>query len=199
VAEPLELDFWIGLPDSQMHRVTPLRLDPTDPLGQAVAADSDSESIGHLALENTGGHEINDPEAYRAELGANGGITNGRSLARLYAPLALGGVFDGVDLVSPEMIHRMGAVESALATEMTFGLSARFTLGFHKIAWNNGLPESAFGHRGGGGSIGFAGPNESLAFGYVMNQESTTLRWLSLAKVAYQALGYHEGKFGLWI
>src|SRR5215472_11591866 len=46
--------------------------------------------------------------AHAAEIGAAGGISNGRGLARLYAPLA-----NGVTLVRGDILARMGAVESA--------------------------------------------------------------------------------------
>lgn len=47
--------------------------------------------------------------------------------------------------------------------------------------------------------MGFADPDARLTVGYVMNQMSQTPRWGALSEAAYPALGYHEGKFGLWI
>ena len=41
-----------------------------------------------LSLTNTGEYDYNAKETYRAELGAIGGITNARSLAKLLSPLA---------------------------------------------------------------------------------------------------------------
>lgn len=200
VADPLALDLWIGVPESEQARIAPLLADPENPLLRAVSANSDPTSLLQLAFGNDGGYLSGGTERttdeYAAETAA---ITNGRSLARLYAPLAQGGSFNGVHLVSPETIQRMGAVQSALRTEATIGAPFRFTLGFLKSPSNIGLPESAFGHGGAGGSMGFADPCERLAFGYVMNQMSTTPRWEALAKAAYQALGYREGKFGMWI
>ena len=51
----------------------------------------DATGIPALAFFNTGKFRADDPASYRAEFGAGGGITNGRALARLFAPLAIGG------------------------------------------------------------------------------------------------------------
>jgi CubicO group peptidase (beta-lactamase class C family) len=203
VAGPLGLDFWIGLPASELHRVTPLRSNPASPLWEALASEPDSQSALRLAFENSGGHLSpggwNTPVAYGAEICAAGGITNGRALARLYAPLSLGGTFEGMQLVSPETIQRMSTVQSAITTELTVGLSDAFTLGYMKTGRDSGLPDSIFGHSGFGGAMGFADPDAGVAFGYVMNQMNPTSRWEPLAEAAYRALGYRRGKFGLWM
>jgi CubicO group peptidase (beta-lactamase class C family) len=39
VAEPLKLDFWIGVPDAHLQRVTPLRPDPHEEVTKLLAAD----------------------------------------------------------------------------------------------------------------------------------------------------------------
>ena len=48
--------------------------------------------------------------------------------------------------------------------ETCFGLG--FMLG---SSFGPGLPQTAFGHAGAGGSLSFADPATGLAFGYVMN------------------------------
>ena len=203
VAGRLGLDFWIGTPVSELPRVTPLRPDPADPVHEALAADSDSNSLLHLGFNNSGGYTSpggwNNAMAYQAELGASGGITNGRSLARMYAPLSLGGTFGGYELVSPETVRRMGSVESSGSADATIGMPFRIALGYMKGPADLGLPESSFSHGGWGGSMGFADPDTQVAFGYVMSQMSSTPRWQSLAKAAYRSLGYREGKFGIFM
>ena len=203
VAEPLGLDSWIGVPDAALARVTPLRPDPDDMLRQALDSAEDYESVFHLAFDNSGGHISpggwNNQEAYQAELGAGGAVANGRGLARMYAPLSLGGSFDGLELVSPESVRRMGGVQSAGSADATIGMTFRITLGYMKGPADLGLPESSFGHGGWGGSMGFADPDTRVAFGYVMNQMNPTPRWQSLAKAAYRSLGFSEGRFGIFM
>jgi CubicO group peptidase (beta-lactamase class C family) len=54
------------------------------------------------------------------------------------------------------------------------------------------LPDTAFGHPGAGGSLGFADPASGLAFGYVMNQMQLGLagdpRSERLVSAAYASL-----------
>lgn len=203
VAEPLGLDFWIGLPESEHDRVAPLMLPEDNPLLQLLEATPDSESAFSLAFGNSGGilkpGGWNSPRVYQSEFGSGGGLANARSVAGLYAPLAMDGSIDGVRLVEPEAVRLMSQTQSALMIDGTIGIPlGRFTLGFDKDAADNGFPEAAFGHSGWGGANGFADPESGLAFGYVMNYMNTTDRWESLARAAYRAIGYREGKHGVW-
>src|SRR4029434_2799828 len=90
VATPLGLDFFIGLPESEEARVAPGILpdppSPTDPISifftKAFGA---PPPIPALSSFNTGGYtnpgESDSRAAHAAEIGASGGITNGRGLA----------------------------------------------------------------------------------------------------------------------
>ena len=92
VSEPYNLDYWIGLPESEDERVakvTPFKPSPSDkPSGFATAFRTNPNSIQKLSLTNTGGYDYNAKETYRAEIGGVGGITNARSLAGMLTPLA---------------------------------------------------------------------------------------------------------------
>ena len=92
ISKPLNLDYWIGLPESEDERVakvTPYRSSPSDkPSGFADAFRTNPASIQRLSLTNTGGYDYNAKETYRSELGSVGGITNAKSLANMLAPLA---------------------------------------------------------------------------------------------------------------
>ncbi|MGK3959016.1 serine hydrolase domain-containing protein [Sorangium sp. So ce118] len=105
VARPLGLDFWIGLPASEEHRVAPYipadppaRLQDMSAFFRAVVADP--TSLQGLVAGNTGGFfepsGYNTREAHAAEIPAANGVTNARGLAGMYAPLALGGAMGGV-------------------------------------------------------------------------------------------------------
>ena len=79
VSEPYNLDYWIGLPESEDERVakvTPFKPSPSDkPSGFATAFRTDPTSMQRLSLTNTGGYDYNAKETYRAEIGGVGGIT----------------------------------------------------------------------------------------------------------------------------
>ncbi len=100
VAEPLGLDFWIGLPAEHEPRVAPvIAPDPPAP-GQPVArfymvGMTDPTSIPGMVLWNSGGllqpGAVNTSQVHAAEIPSANGITNARGLAGMYRPLALGG------------------------------------------------------------------------------------------------------------
>jgi CubicO group peptidase (beta-lactamase class C family) len=64
------------------------------------------------------------------------------------------------------------------------------------------LSESAFGHAGMGGSLGFSDPAARLAFGYTMNKQGIGLgvnpRGQALVDAVYRALGHKQADGGIW-
>jgi CubicO group peptidase (beta-lactamase class C family) len=142
-------------------------------------------------------------------LPSQGGLTNARGLAGLYAPLALG----GAPLVSPDRLAAMGAVQSASPIDATLLVRARFGQGFLLSSDNRHGPpgardsvipgRGAFGHPGAGGSIGFADPEARLAFGYMMNKQGRGVllneRGQALIDAVYRSLGYRTSEPGFWV
>ena len=84
--QPYGLNYWIGLPETEDERVAeiiPFIASPNDkPSAFATAFRNDQNSMQRLSLTNTGGYDYNTKETYRAELGAIGGITDARSVAK---------------------------------------------------------------------------------------------------------------------
>jgi CubicO group peptidase (beta-lactamase class C family) len=227
VAEPLGLDFWIGLPEELEERVALMMPapppGPEGPIPPMFAAMADPTSLQTLLMFNSGGHMMPGPDgifgfnlqaAHAAEIGAAGGISNARGLAGMYAPLANGGSLNGVNLVSKDTLARMAAVSSASALDACILAPTRFSLGYTKSIDNRREPscnendsliysEEAFGHSGFGGSLGFAEPAARMSFGYVMNRMGDGLginaRGQSLVDAVYLSLGYTSNASGVWI
>jgi len=184
VADPLGIDFWIGLPEAMEPRVAPII--PYVPAGQtplsaferSIAEEPDS--ITALYFKNTGGWRpsgFNSRRGRAAELGATNGVTNARGLAGFYAPLACGGTWKGRRVISPARIAEFSRVTSASHDDATLRIPSRFAAGFMVRMDNRArgldsviIPDGAFGHVGAGGSIGFADPHTGIAFGYTMNR-----------------------------
>ncbi len=216
IALPLELDFWIGLPESVDARVAPMiaavpNLEP--PISDFVqAVVNDPKSTSHLALFNSGGHNANTTAAHRAEIGGAGGISNARSLSKMFEPLANGGVANGMTLLNDTTIDRMSQVSMATQMDPTLLRPTRFALGFMKTMDNRDykpgntegfiIGDRAFGHVGAGGSAGFADPDAKLSFGYTMNKMGDgillTDRGQSLVDATYLSLGYRDCEPGFW-
>lgn len=222
VAGPLGVDFHFGLPASEEHRIAPtIRPDPT-PTGEVpwrflIEAGKDRQSVQALIVHNTGrlpsARDHDMPAAHQALLPSQGGISNGRGLASLYAPLALGGTLDGVRLLDEGTLSEMQAVSSASAVDAVLLVGMRFSLGFMKSADNRAGPpgatdslilsEAAFGHPGMGGSLGFADPQARLSFGYTMNKQGRGVllneRGQCLVDAVYRSLGYRSNRHGRWL
>ena len=210
VAQPLGADFWIGLPESEEHRVAPMIM-PTEALfgGRSRAnraMEREPDAPVTIMMTNDGGFDPNSRACRAAEVGSANGMSNGRGLARLYDPLANG------RFLARDTIARMGRVASASHLDATLLMPTRFSLGFMKTVDNRGaddlvdctllMSEDAFGHVGFGGSLGFADPVARMSFGYTMNRMGVGVmigeRGQSLVDAAYRAIGYRSNVSGAW-
>ena len=140
-ATPLGLDFWIGLPEEIEPRVShmlPYVPGPDMAMTEfTTALLTQPDSISALSLMNMGNHSLATPdsrEAHAAELGGGGGISNARSLAKLFSPLANG----GGDFFSEDSIARMSEVSMATQRDATLLIPSRFALGFMK-SWTTAI------------------------------------------------------------
>lgn len=219
VAEPLGLDFWIGLPAEHEPRVAPTipadPPDPGDPVPEFFArAMADPTSIPALIAANSGGllqpGAIDRRVVHAAEIPAANGVANARALAGLYRPLTLGGAVDGVTVLDPATLAEASRVAAATAVDAALGVPTRWGLGFMKPVANTSaedsvlLSEDAFGHAGFGGSLGFADPVARLSFGYTMNKQGRGLganrRGQALVDAVYRTLGYRQpAGGGIWL
>jgi CubicO group peptidase (beta-lactamase class C family) len=218
VAEPLGLDCHIGLSEEHESRVAPtIRADPPppgEPRSRFLARMADDPaSIQALTVKNTGRRtaagDYDSREAHQAVLPSQGGLTNARGLAGMYAPLAMG----GEPLVDADTLKQMGAVSSALGVDATLLIGLRIALGFWKSSDNRRGPpgaqdsmilsEEAFGHPGMGGSLGFADPGAKMSFGYTMNKQGRGVglneRGQSLVDAVYRSIGYRADRLGRWM
>jgi CubicO group peptidase (beta-lactamase class C family) len=140
-----------------------------------------------------GGRDIWNTRAVRAaEIPAANGVTDARSVARMYA--ACLGEVDGVRLLGPDQLSAATTRRTDGPDTLLFGMDIQFGLGFmvHSSLLTLGGPTS-FGHFGMGGSVGWADPAADLAVGYVMNRMDLNMtgdsRSADLIAACYRALG----------
>ncbi|MFG1974207.1 serine hydrolase domain-containing protein [Nonomuraea fuscirosea] len=182
IAGPFGIDFWIGLPKSEHHRVSRIlteaaAFDPSaidldavpEPMREILAVYADPTSLTSRAMGVVKpALDHNDPAEQAAELPATNGICTARGLARFYA--ALIGEVDGRRILTSGSLAA-AVEERAAGIDRILRVPVRIGTGF-------GLPTpdaywyspSAFGFGGLGGSIGFADQESGIAFGYVMNR-----------------------------
>lgn len=221
VAQPLGMDFWIGMPAAQLPRVAPMlgttEALPVDPFAAKLA---DPASLQVATFFNLGGWlgmppatppAYNTTASLQAEIPAAGGVTNARGLATMYAALANGGALGGTRLLPAEYAAQVGLIRAAGSVDRNLLLSTRFGQGFHGSIDNRAtgpglsvlMGAQAFGHAGFGGSIGFADTQSRLSFGYTMNRmgpgTGVNERGQSLIDAAYRVLGYSGNRYGAWV
>ena len=200
VAGPLGLDFHIGMDaehdarTAQMIAPLPPPLGETDRIRDLII--QDPESITAKAITNpafTSGVTDNTREWRGAEIPAANGHGNGRSIARAYAALSLGGELDGVRVMSSDAIDRAiveqsNGIDAVLAAPTRFGLGFMLSSQFAPL----GPATRPFGHVGAGGSVGIADPDAGIGFGYAMNQMKVEAndgaRYLNLINAVYASL-----------
>nr|WP_238938263.1 serine hydrolase domain-containing protein [Pseudomonas weihenstephanensis] len=173
-AQPLGLDFHIGLADDQFYRVAHIaRSKGTQGDASAqrllMAMMKEPASMSTRAFTNPPSimTSTNKPQWRRMEQPAANGHGNARSLAGFYS-----GLLDG-RLLGPEMFAELTR-EHSVGEDKTLRTQTRFGLGcmLDQPQVGNatyGLSAKAFGHPGAGGSIGFADPQREVAFGFVTN------------------------------
>ena len=128
---------------------------------------------------------------HAAEIPAAGGISDARSIARMYA--ACIGEVDGIRLLTADQVQDATTQRTEGPDIVLLDLDLQFGLGFivPSTLLQLGGPRS-FGHFGMGGSAGWADPEAELAFGYVMNKMDLglagDLRSYSLINACYDAI-----------
>jgi CubicO group peptidase (beta-lactamase class C family) len=186
-AQPLSLDFWIGLPAEENSRVASVYAAKSgrspEPKNRQSGSDFyvDLVTPGTLArktfslpygLQSVSG--MNTPDVRAQPVVSFGGIGSASALAKFYSMLANGGKLEGQTFFSEETIAWMTTV-LADGMDRVFQIPTAFSAGFMKDPRNVagrmfGPSANAFGHPGAGGSHAFADPENRLAFAYVMNQ-----------------------------
>lgn len=127
--------------------------------------------IGRKRIGSAVAEMVNDLSWRRSEVAAIGGFTNARSLARLYALLAMGGELDGVRLVSEPVVERFRR-QVFEGTDSIWSLPGRHALGYFlsldgQYGFGLGPCRASFGYTGLGGATAFADPQRRISFAFV--------------------------------
>lgn len=182
IAEPLGVDFHIGLGDAEISRCADITmLEPPAELDFSKPSLGAEPNLVMLAFMNPMGNGDHNCEAHRrAEIPAINRHGSARGLARLYGALAAGGTLDDFEVLSRETTENL-CLEEFDGVERTLGIDGRFGRDFMLNSGSVGRgihfgsSPRAFGHPGAGGSVGFADPDARLGFGYVCNRMGSEL------------------------
>jgi CubicO group peptidase (beta-lactamase class C family) len=180
-AEPLSLDFWIGLPEELNSRCATIYAARTGVPPEPVKFYRDLITPGTLQRRTftspyglNAVSAMNKPENRAREFVSFGGIGSAAALAKFYAMLANGGQIDGRKFFTSNTIKLMTTIISD-GFDRVFEIPTAFSAGLMKDSADArrkifGPATDAFGHPGAGGSHAFADPENKIGFAYVMNQ-----------------------------
>ena len=169
IAEPLDIDFHIGLEDSQHSRVAEIH--------QAVETkpeemfELEEGSVMQRVMTNgiITAPDALTPEWRRSEIPAAGGHGNGRSIAESMALMANGGTYKGKRIFSEDLI-KFALEEQIRGNDLVLVEPLRWGIGFglpiDNISWMGFLEEGACFWAGWGGSMSIAETNKKISFGY---------------------------------
>lgn len=198
LTQPLALDgCFIGVPEAELSRCAdlllpgaqarretstaiPARRKKSLPLPQQIVDralrlsgfDPDS-TFQAMVPKGMGRFDWNTQAVRQACIPGAGGLFTARSLARIYAALAQGGVLDGVPVLAPSTLAQMTQLQST-GRGAVIPLPMRWRLGYHRVFTTGPRTPQAFGHFGYGGSGAWCDPSRELALGYVVNQGAGT-------------------------
>ena len=184
VAEPLDLEFYIGLPEEipadhvaeldafgYLDMLLNLRkLSPRFVLSFFNPWSVTSRALNVLATSQPS--DLNSPAFRTVEIPSGNGIGTARAMARLYGDLATGGeALDLDEAVFAELIAPP-VPPSGDRTDVVIGIETAYAMGYSKPSpdFRFGTSDAAFGTPGAGGSFGFADPDAELGFAYTPNR-----------------------------
>jgi CubicO group peptidase (beta-lactamase class C family) len=180
-ARPLQLDFWIGLPEKDNSRVATIYAAKVGKPPEPAKFYHDLVTPGTLARKTFTSpyglnviSKMNDRHIRAKPIVSFGGIGSASALAKFYGMLANGGKLNGRAFFSQETIEWMTTTRSD-DVDRVFQIPTAFSAGFMKDSQDAtrrmfGPSVTSFGHPGAGGSHAFADPENKIAFTYAMNQ-----------------------------
>jgi CubicO group peptidase (beta-lactamase class C family) len=186
LAEPLGLDFYIGLPTSiPDERLAQLqtkgyvarmifnmnKMPSSVVLGMLNPFSLTSRAFGNPKILATPA-QYNDRKFLELEVPAANGVGTATSLAKIYGEFASGGESLGIRAETLSALADPVPAPVGGSRDVVLGIDTNFSLGFlrpsRKIEF--GSSPRAYGIGGTGGSTGYADPDLKLGFGYAMNR-----------------------------
>jgi CubicO group peptidase (beta-lactamase class C family) len=184
IAEPLGLDFYIGLPASvDRDRVAHLHawsvaqlllhLHTYPPRFALAMINPRSLTVRSSKPPGVKGFDdFNREEPRVIEMPAGNGIGTARSIAQLYGSAATGGSEIGLSSTTLEALKKPAIPPTNGLRDKILQVDTSWSLGFLKPPTQTifGSSDHAFGTAGAGGSFGFADPDTGIGFAYVTNK-----------------------------
>ncbi|SDB85036.1 CubicO group peptidase, beta-lactamase class C family [Acinetobacter marinus] len=198
LVEPLGLDgVYFGVPSDQLHRVArpikkeksaitnasqvqkprkPLNSDGRRPLSFTERVISLSginpyDAEDALVPRSMGKFDFFSDQGLQAVIPSANGVFSADSLAKMYAMLANGGVWQDQVLIKPEVFQELSTIQTH-ARDRVMPIPMHWRLGYHRVFTLGKRVPTAFGHIGYNGSGAWCDPTRELSFAYIHNFKS---------------------------
>lgn len=208
IATPRHIDVYVGLSQSEVPRMAKLKSPSFQQMIRATKSPEystfskamrDHSSLFYRATFETTSisfRDVDDPRMYLCEEPTGGAMGSGSGLAKLYASM-IDVVDDMPVLLNGRTIDMVCTAETD-NTDQILQLETTYGPGFLLPGggmWPAFGVQRAFGYPGATGSLGFADPDNHIAFGYVPNKmtgfiEGTDKRAEQLVAAVYKSLGH---------
>lgn len=180
ITKPLDADFYLGLPDSEMHRVADM-IGPNHARTQPKPSNTRREQSKYYEMTSLNPlispykHASSNPWR-RAEIPSANGQANARGVATIYGAAVSNNGISGRNLIGESALAEAVKLESDSENDPVLKKPIRFARGFMLNTSSQFGPNiNSYGHDGTRGSIGFSDPEKEIGFAYVTNQmESDT-------------------------
>ncbi len=198
IAEPLGIDFYIGLPKENFSRCADMILIELDSIKvpggflkyipdfvlpkriknfKEALKSGDFEKAFEFREEDS--NDFQNSEDWRiAEIPSANGHGTAKSLAKLYGILSNGCSRNGIEIMNTKTLELAISIHSSGPDSVLFGADIKFGLGYELsqgISFlGNVTPifnNKMFGHAGIGGAVAFGDPEKNLGYGFICNQQ----------------------------
>lgn len=180
-AQPLGLNFFIGLPDSIADdRIAPIQMN--NPLKRLFMLNQSPKGLrkqlfnpGSLffkSITQIKGYDVNNRETWRIEEPSGNGIGTARDLAHLYSCFSMGGKEFNIAENTLEECAASAYTPRFDAPDKVMGVPLYYRNGFMKNG-EGSTPfanASCYGFGGASGSMAFADPTNRIGYCYVPNR-----------------------------
>ncbi|NOQ26529.1 MAG: serine hydrolase [Bacteroidales bacterium] len=209
LAKPLDLDFYIGLPDTILEEELAKVYYPS--IGQFIINMNkmpekmrrdfrNKKSILYQSFKIPEKFSPNNRSTQRVEMPSGNGIGDARSIAKVYSVFALGAKELDVKEETIYLLSQPASIPKNGAFDIVMGLDTYFSYGFLKpgpdLLYGNN--QQVYGTPGAGGSYGFADPEKEIGYAYVMSKMGLYLvndpREVALRDAMYRCVERIESK-----
>ena len=198
IADPLNIDFHIGLAESEFERCADMLMLPMENIKlpgeflkyvpnfflpqtlknfKAALLSGDFKEA-FQEREGDDDNYINSHDWRLAEIPSANGHGTAKSLATLFGILSNGCERDGVSIMSEASLQLAITPHSSGPDSVLFGAPIKFGLGYELAQGiatvgniSPTLNNKMFGHAGVGGAVAFGDPEKGVGYGFICNQQ----------------------------